>query len=326
MCGDPPLRAGTAAVFAVAMAAWAAAAPAPRSIDTAQARDPASIVCIAADGIMHAAGSGGACAAGQTPVPLASPVAGACTSDPWSGASDCDPSPAADDRLGGLEYHVTQLEQRPSFEVVDKDSRPIFQVSPGRAALTTHSGDRVVELRAREAGGDLIARNASGVEVALSVSGARAGLVMTENGVRRVEFGKQLAGNVSLRFLKGPGAVAAIGESQGKSGALVVSDAMGTPRALMSVVNDKGSLTIHNGQGTPVLALTEGATGGGLLVIGDVSGEPMVKFGVNEDRYGVVLAGPVSGFPLVPNSGMAGSYFLGCAGGDKCGPGGGGPR
>jgi hypothetical protein len=49
----------------------------------------------------------------------------------------------------------------------------------------------------------------------------------------------------------------------------------------------------------------------------------MVKFGVNQDRYGVVLAGPVSGFPLVPGSGLPGSYFLGCAGGDKCGPGGG---
>jgi hypothetical protein len=318
MRGHRFVRPGGAVAFALAGLACVLAA---------QARDPASLVCIAPDGVMRAPGSGGKCAANQTAVPLASPLAGACTSDPWSGASDCDPSPPnADDRLGVLEYRVKVLEQKPLFEVVDKDSHPIFQVSPGKAVLSTRNGDRVVELRAREAGGDLVARTSLGTEVALSVSGALAGLVMTENGTRRVEYGKQPAGNVSLRFLHGPGAVAAVGESQGKSGALVVSDAMGTPRALMSVVNDKGSLTIQNGQGTPVLALTEGATGGGLLVIGDVSGKPMVKFGVNEDRYGVVLAGPVSGFPLVPNSGMAGSYFLGCAGGDKCGPGGGGSQ
>jgi hypothetical protein len=317
MSGHSYVRAGGAAALALGGLVCVLAA---------QPRDTASLVCITPDGVMHAA-SGGKCAANQTAVPLASPVAGACTSDPWSGATDCDPSPPdADDRLGVLDARVRTLEQRPRFEVVGKDSRPIFQVTPGKAVVSTSSGDRVVEMRAREAGGDVIARNANGAEVALSVSGALGGLVMTENGVRRVEFGKQAAGNVSLRFLHGPGIVAAIGESQANTGALVVADPMGTPRARMSLDDGKGSLSILNGQGTPVLGMTEGATGGGLLVIGDASGTPMVKFGVNDNRYGVVLAGPVSGFPLVPNSGLEASYFLGCAGGDKCGPGGGGSR
>ncbi len=80
------------------------------------------------------------------------------------------------------------------------------------------------------------------------------------------------------------------------------------------------------GKVKPVLAITEGATGGGLLAMGDATSEPMVKFGVAQDRYGIVLAGPVSGFPLVPGSGLPGSYFLGCPAGEKCGPGGGRQR
>ena len=39
---------------------------------------------------------------------------------------------------------------------------------------------------------------------------------------------------------------------------------------------------------------------------------------VQLDRYGAVLAGPTLGFPYVPASGLPGSYFLGCAGGDRC--------
>lgn len=320
MSGHTYVRAAGAAAFALTGLVCVLAA---------QARGPAPLVCIAPDGVLHAPGSGGTCAPGQTPVPLQSPMTAACTSDPWSGTNDdCDPSPpASDDTLDAIDFRLEQLTRRPLFEVVDSDSRPIFQVSPGKAVVSNADGDRAVELHSRQAGGDLLVRNALGAEVALSVSGARAGLVMTENGVKRVEFGKQLAGNVSLRLLHGPAVVAAIGESQAKSGALVVADPIGTPRAQMIVDDDnKGLVAIRNGQGTPVIAMTEGATGGGLLLVGDAAGTPMVKFGVNEDRYGVVLAGPVSGFPLVPNSGMPASYFLGCAGGDKCGPGGGGSR
>jgi hypothetical protein len=39
--------------------------------------------------------------------------------------------------------------------------------------------------------------------------------------------------------------------------------------------------------------------------------------GHNGNRYGIVLAGPVLGLPLVPRSALPGSYFMGCASGDK---------
>ncbi len=313
----------------LALAAWLclAAAPVLPAVAAARAGDNASVLCIAPDGVLHASGIAGTCQPGQTAVPLATSATGACDSNPWQGADDCDTStPTGGDDLTALEYRVKALENHPVFEVVDRDKRPILQVTPGKVVLINAAGDRVIELRAIERGGHLLARNLAGDEVALAVSGDVGGLVLTEGGVKRVEYGKQPAGNVSLRFPKGSGVVAAIGESQGISGAIVVGDASGQARALMSLIDNKASLSIQNAKGAPVVALTEGATQGGLLVIGDATSEPMVKFGVNEDRYGIVLAGPVSGFPLVPNSGLPGSYFLGCAGGDKCGPGGGGSQ
>lgn len=318
MSGHPYVRAGGAATFALAALVC---------VLSAQARGPVPLVCIASDGVLHAAGPGGTCAPGQTPVPLQSPATAACTSDPWSGTNDCDPSPpAGDDTLDELDARLKKLEQRPLFEVVDRNGGPILQVSDGKVVLKNAAGDSVVALHARDGGGDLMATNLFGDEVAVGVSNAVGGLAITEGGVKRVEYGKQTAGNVSLRFPRGDGLAAAIGESQGISGAIAIGDPSGRPRALMSVADDKGRVMIQNANGAPVVALTEGASHGGLLVIGDANSEPMVKFGVNEDRYGVVLAGPVSGFPLVPNSGLPGSYFLGCAGGDKCGPGGGGSQ
>ena len=43
----------------------------------------------------------------------------------------------------------------------------------------------------------------------------------------------------------------------------------------------------------------------------------MVKMGVAQDRYGIVLTGPKAGFPLIPGSGLPGSYIMGCAGKGK---------
>ena len=57
-----------------------------------------------------------------------------------------------------------------------------------------------------------------------------------------------------------------------------------------------------------------------MLAIANSAKDPVVKMGVNDNRYGVVLTGPRAGFPLVPRSGLPGSYILGCAGGSSCKP------
>ena len=66
-----------------------------------------------------------------------------------------------------------------------------------------------------------------------------------------------------------------------------------------------------------VLGLVTSTTGGGLLHIGNHAGPSAVKMGHNGHRYGIVMAGPIMGFPYVPRSGLPGSYFMGCASGER---------
>jgi len=329
--GSASARASGAVTLAAAVLSWLVAVPVKPAASAARDRPSqmfagnATVVCVGSDGILRAAGPANACAPGQTPIPLARSTSEGDDVDPWNPQDEPDSAtPAALDDLSALEARLKALENGPLFEVVDQNGRAIFQVRPGKVLLSNDAGDQVIELRATNAVSSLTARNRASQEISLGTSGDVGGVLVTEGGVKRIEFGKQQAGNFSLRLPGVNGSpLAAIGESQAGSGALVVGDVWGRPKALVSVLDGKGSITIRNGNDAPVLAMTEGATGAGLFVIGDAQSEPMVKFSVTEDRYGAVLTGPVAGFPMVPGSGMPGSYILGCAGGASCGPGGG---
>jgi len=300
--------------------------PSARAVRDAQSQfAPTAVVCVGADGVMHAGLVGGTCPGGQTPMAMSVGASNCDDCDPWDPKDDPNPGPSSPtDGLGALEGKVAALEKGPLFEVVGQDGVAIFDVRPGEAALSNAAGVQTVVLRAANSGGFLTAQSVSG-ELASSIgaTATEGGILITEGGVRRVEFGKQLAGNFSLRVPGASGPLAAIGESQARTGAALVGDVVGHPRALMSVVDGKGSITIRNGSDAPVIALTEGESGSGMLVIGDAKSEPMVKFSVTNNRYGAVLAGPVAGMPTVPGSGFIGSYILGCAAGPGCGPGGG---
>jgi hypothetical protein len=296
------------------------------ALDPPQPGAPTAItVCVASDGIMHAAGATGSCAPGQTSMSLSPSTSEGDYGNPWNPQGDGDEaSPESVDLLGKLEARAKALENGPLFEVVNKEGRAILQIFRGIVRMRGPAGEAFAEMRATDSGGFVTARGLGSHEASMGVSGDVGGLLLTEGGQRRADFGRQPAGNYSLRVLGPVDVAAAIGESRAGTGALVIGDPDGRPRAVMTVVDGKGSVRIQNAQGEAVVGLTEGATGGGLLAIGDATSEPMVKFGVNQDRYGVVLAGPVAGFPLVPGSGLPGSYILGCAGGDACSPGGGG--
>jgi hypothetical protein len=328
-----PLRARgscSVAVLAGVLLALVAARGQPAAgaaLDPPQPGSPSVIVvCAASDGILHAAGATGSCAAGQTSMRLAPSTSEGDYGNPWNPQAESDvPSPSNVDLLGKLEAREKALENGPLFEVLAADGTPIFQVFSGKV-LVRANGQTFVELRASGSGGFVTTRGLGSQETSVGMSGDVGGLLLTEGGERRADFGKQPSGNFSLRILGSADVAAAIGESRAGTGALVTGDLDGRLRAMMSVVAGKGSIRIQNAQGKAVLGLTEGVTGGGLLAIGDATSEPMVKFGVAQDRYGVVLAGPVSGFPLVPGSGLPGSYFLGCAAAEQCSPGGGGQQ
>jgi hypothetical protein len=76
-------------------------------------------------------------------------------------------------------------------------------------------------------------------------------------------------------------------------------------------------LSLSTDAGPGGVGFTEATIGGGLMDLATASGAAAVRMGHNGHRYGIVLAGPVLGFPYVPRSGLPGSYFMGCASGQK---------
>jgi hypothetical protein len=94
---------------------------------------------------------------------------------------------------------------------------------------------------------------------------------------------------------------------------LLVGTRTGQVKAKLMVPDERGVVSVSKEDEGGGLSLLEAKIGGGLLDIAD-GGDSAVKMGHVEHRYGIVLAGPVLGLPLVPKSGLPGSYFMGCAG------------
>jgi hypothetical protein len=323
-----PLAVAVAGAAVVASLAWMAVAQeAPAVSRSPPGASPAGtgdklVVCVASDSVLHAATDRG-CGAGAMPLAIE-------RADKKSlNCLDCGADPSAppglpNDALAQLVSRLDKLRQSSLFTVVDPQGRPIFAVAPQRAILYNPAGAALAVISATANGGFFTGRSANGSpSVTVGASDTSAGVRISEEGVPYLDLGTLGSGTYALRFpsLKSSGEpLAAIGESRAGTGALVVSDLTGSRKATMTIADGKGALDLYNGDGTAVVSLTEGASAGGLLAIGDGTGEPMVKMGVKDDRYGVVLTGPRAGFPLVPKSGLPGSYFLGCAGGEGCVP------
>ncbi|MDQ3347560.1 MAG: hypothetical protein M3545_06290 [Acidobacteriota bacterium] len=279
-------------------------------------------VCVGQDTVLRLVEDGKTCPPGRARLGLAE----AEEEDPdWEDAGP-EERPGRDtpgsDPLAKLERRVADLEKRALFEVVDKAGRPVFRVAPETVLVFNGAQMAVAAVRATDEGGYFIARSTDGLTTSLGASGVRSGVRISERGVTRSYLGKQAQGNYALTFPSpGSGSIAAIGESRAGTGALVVGNFTGAILASVTASDGKGAIGVSNAGGLPVVSLTEGATRGGLLSIGDATSEAMVRMGVAQDRYGIVLAGPRAGFPLIPGSGLPGSYIMGCAGkGKDCGP------
>ncbi len=319
--------AGAAVAGAAGVGAWVAFAPASApsgSSSTVAQGAPGdgddNVVCVGPDAVFRTPAANGACRDGERRFVLAprdrkAKDAGCIGCDPWEPKAK-----PADDPLADIERRIDALEHASLFEVIDKRGRLILSVAPERVFV--YNGDElsVAGLLAIPKGGVLKAQSPDGARVvSLGAGGASGGLRVEEDGRPRVDLGRQPAGNYALRFPLNDGALAGIGESRAGSGVLLIADNSGRLQASMQLAGGKAALGVFGNDGTALLSLTEGRTGG-LLALANRSGEGMVKMGVNNGRYGVVLAGPRAGFPLVPKSGLPGSYFLGCAGGEGCVP------
>ena len=321
---------GSAALAAASVATWVGVSrQQPPSRTYAAPPDAGGVtICVGADSVLRAAGPGSACPAGSTKLSVAAP--GKKVSDPFN-CVNCDPwQPPApgptpktrqSDRLAKLEERLGKLEAAPIFEVIDKEENVILRIARDKLVLFNSGGTAVAGVRATAGGGFFMAKSTDGgLVAALGTSGANAGVRITEGDVPRFDVGKQEGGaNYSLRAPSNiDGAIAGIGESKAGTGAMLVGDRTGRVKASLTLGDDKGMVGIFNTKSAAVLAITQGATGGGLLAIGDAASTGMVKAGVKEDRYGIVMTGPGAGFPFVPSSGLPGSSILGCAGGGSC--------
>lgn len=283
--------------------------------------DEELIVCAGQDAVLRLKDNEKECPTGQDRVELEEAEEEPLDWDADGLEEEPPKSGSASAAITELERRVAELERRPMFEVVDKAGRPIFRVAPG-SALVFSGSTPVAAMRATPDGGFFTGRSMQGFSASVGASGARSGVRITEDGITRTEIGKLAQGNYAMTFPSpASGNIAGIGESRAGTGAIVVGNFSGTVLASLTGSDGKGAAGVSNNTGSAVAALSEGATRGGLLSIGDSTSEPMVKMGVAQDRYGIVLTGPRAGFPLIPGSGLPGSYIMGCAGkGKDCGP------
>jgi hypothetical protein len=179
-------------------------------------------------------------------------------------------------------------------------------------------GALVAAIGTSEAGGFFSARSTSmQTDAQIGASGTTAGLRVAESGLLRVDLTAKDKW-ASLRFPSAIGLIAGLGESTAGPGTLLLGTLPGRVKVTFSVPDERGLLSvIKKDDQLGGIALAEAKVGGGMLDLGEPGGQSAVRMGHNGQRYGIVLAGPVLGLPLVPKSGLPGSYFMGCASGER---------
>ncbi len=322
---------GTATI--TASVAWFALGPSAPQSDAQGPERPGNltggtlIVCTGQDGILRAFRPSPGCPPGQTLLPLVPESGG----DDGLDVLDFDEEPKGkpgprfkDDPLADLEQRVADLRKSPLLTVVDKEGNRLFRIAPQEVLLYNGRDKSVARIAATQDGGLFGTRSADSMLYAFAgVSLMRAGIRLQEDEALRLDLGRHTAGNFSLKVSSDTSSgdpIAGIGESAAGTGAVIAADDSARVRASITVADGKGTIGIFNETGTALLSFRQAVNGAGLLAIGDAKGREAIKMDTNDSKYGAVIAGPQVGFPLVTGSGLPGSYFLGCAGGDACRP------
>jgi hypothetical protein len=225
--------------------------------------------------------------------------------------------PSDNEALNALDERIRDLENTSYFEVVNKDEKPIFQVRPGGVRMLNDQQRTVALVGTPAAGSYFTARSPAGAQATMSASAGNVGVLLGEVNNDRVELGTRNAGPHALRFPSGKGLIAGIGQSRAGTGAVLVGTLPGVTAGSITATDGRGMISLTKDGLPGGIAFTESINGGGLVDIGNNVGDSAVKMGHNRHRYGVVMTGPVPGLPYVPRSGLPGSYFFGCASGEK---------
>ena len=283
-------------------------------------------VCAAQDGVLRMVDPLATCPAGQRSLILKKASSDVDLDKPKDKNNDVSPIDKA--KLNELDQRLKKLESADCgsvgrskvvapFEVVDRQGRRIFYVNDGIAELYNSSGKDVAWIAASNSGGNFVAKSIAGdLMTTFGASGESSGLVITEDGNKRLELGRRPdKGTYRVLFYQKAGLpVAGIGQSEGGSGLAFVADTNGVIKARMTNSQDgKGRVNIsRTSDGLAIAELTEGVNGGGKLFICSPGGcdPPMVEAG-DAGGYGIVRAGPMGFNPGVGLLGLPGSFIMG---------------
>jgi hypothetical protein len=262
------------------------------------------IVCAGGDDVLQAPLPQGGCAPGQRTISLLRenecPL---CPPD--ESAADTSDDPAVKD----LEKRVHALEHAPYFEVVDDDEKPIFVVSQDGVRVFSKGGIPRAAFGSIAGGGYFTVSNGF-AEASVTATSTTGGVQFVEDGLTRLIASGSDSGGASLRIPSGNGVVAGIGVSKDGPGTLLIGTLAGQVRATFSVPGERAMVQIQGVNDAGISMMQQG-TGGGMLQIDSKDGA-VVKMGNVNNAYGIVMTGPRPGLPLVPKSGLPGSYFMGC--------------
>ena len=287
-------------------------APAPAGSEPAglaQSSGPAPdqdvvIVCAGGDDILQAPLPQGGCAPGQRTISLLR------ESDcPLCPPDESDADTSDDPALKDLEKRVHALEHAPYFEVVNDREEPIFVVSQDGVRVFGKGGIPRAAFGSTSGGGYFTVSNGFS-EASMTATSTTGGLQFVEDGLTRLIASGSDSSGGSLRIPSGNGVVAGIGVSKDGPGTLLIGTLAGQVRATFSVPGDRAMVQVQ-GVNDAGISMMEQGSGGGMLQIDSRDGA-IVKMGNVNNAYGIVMTGPRPGLPLVPKSGLPGSYFMGC--------------
>lgn len=314
----------SATAVAGSAAAWLAVGPRSEATGSPAAHDGASaaasrapedvvVVCVAEDRVVRAPLAEDRCAPGQVAVSLLPDEIACALCQPFEEPAQPDRSDSA--ALNDVERRIRALEQAPYFEVVNDAEQPIFRVGPDGVRVFNTSGVAVAAFGTSQYGGYFVASSGSAlVQASLGAIGTMAGVQITEDGLTRMSVSAAEGGGSAFRLPSAAGTIAGIGASIDGPGALLVGTLDGEIRSSLTVPGGRGMVRVLKNATGGGLSMLEPTSGGGMLEVDNVQGEAAIRMGHLSHRYGIVMAGPRYSMPLVPKSGLPGSYFLGCGG------------
>jgi hypothetical protein len=203
------------------------------------------------------------------------------------------------------------LENAPYFEVVNDREVPVFVVSRDGVRVFDKAGVPKAAFGSASGGGYFTVTSGL-ADASMTATSSAGGMQFVEEGLTRLILSGNDAGGSSLRLPSGTGVIAGMGASKDGPGTLLLGTLDGRVKTTLSIPGDRAMVQVQGDNGAGI-SLMEQRIGGGMLQIDSQAGA-IVKMGHVDNRYGIVTTGPTQGLPLIPKSGLPGSFFLGCGG------------